>query len=106
MKNPEQIPDILQYFCGKKLRVGFSGGADSTALLLLLLKWGWLPEELHAVHFEHGLRGEASRNDAEWCRNFCRERHIPFTLVELNLGERKDRAGSIEDIARSERLMW
>ncbi len=106
MKKPEQIPDILRQFCGKSLRVGFSGGADSTALLLLLLKWGWLPEELHAVHFEHGLRGEASRNDAEWCRNFCRERHIPFTLVELNLGERKDRAGSIEDIARSERLMW
>lgn len=106
MKNPEQIPDILHQFRGKCLRVGFSGGADSTALLLLLLHWGWLPEELHAVHFEHGLRGEASRDDARWCRNFCLERGIPFTVVELNLGERSDFPGSIEDIARSERLMW
>ena len=106
MKNPEQIPDILQYFCGKKLRVGFSGGADSTALLLLLLHWGWKPEELHAVHFDHGLRGEASRNDAIWCRDFCRKRNIPFTLVELNLAERSTDCGSIEDLARSERLAW
>lgn len=106
MKNPEQIPDILQPYCGKTLRVGFSGGADSTALLLLLLKWGWAPELLEAVHFEHGLRGRESAADALWCREFCSRRHIPFTMVELNLAERTGITGSIEDIARNERLAW
>ena len=37
MKNPEQIPDILQKYRNSRLRIGFSGGADSTALLLMLL---------------------------------------------------------------------
>lgn len=106
MKNPEQISDILLPYRGKKLRVGFSGGADSTALLLLLLKWGWHPELLEAVHFEHGLRGCESTEDAIWCRDFCVKRNIPFTMVELKLAERSGLKGSIEDIARNERLAW
>ncbi|HEY1107264.1 MAG TPA: ATP-binding protein, partial [Opitutaceae bacterium] len=44
--------------------VGFSGGADSLALLLLL--WAHWPERrarLRALHFDHRLRGAESTAD-------------------------------------------
>ncbi|MBO4527969.1 MAG: 7-cyano-7-deazaguanine synthase, partial [Victivallales bacterium] len=44
--------------------VGFSGGADSTALLLLLAQAGL---DMTAVHFQHGIRGDAAETDAVWC---------------------------------------
>src|SRR3954465_11045951 len=52
--------------------VGFSGGADSLALLLLL--WAHWPERrkrLVALHFDHRLRGRASTADARFCVNVC-----------------------------------
>lgn len=106
MKNPEQIPQFMRQFLNKKLRVGFSGGADSSALLLLLLRWGFVPDRLEAVHFDHGLRGEASRSDAIWCREFCTKLKVGFTLVELDLQAELQRGGSVEDIARNARLEW
>ena len=106
MNNLEQIPQFMQAYRNCRLRVGFSGGADSTALLLLLLAWSWSPEALEAVHFDHGLRGEASKLDAVWCRQFCAELNVPFKLVELHLDECIDSAGSLEDLARQRRLQW
>ena len=58
-----------------------SGGADSMALL-----WGmYLLKEklgitLEAAHFNHNLRGEESRNDAEFVRNYCEFHDIPLHL--------------------------
>ncbi len=52
--------------------VGFSGGADSLALLLLL--WAHWPERrdrLVALHFDHRLRGRASTGDARFCERVC-----------------------------------
>src|SRR3954462_6783720 len=52
--------------------VGFSGGADSLALLLLL--WAHWPERrrrLVAVHFDHRLRGRASTAGARFCARVC-----------------------------------
>ncbi len=59
--------------------VALSGGADSVALLLLL--WGLWPERrsrLRAFHFDHGLRGRASRADAAFCRTVCAALGVPF----------------------------
>lgn len=53
--------------------VGFSGGPDSLALLLLV--WAHWPERrrtLCALHFDHRLRGAESRADAGFCRTVCR----------------------------------
>lgn len=53
--------------------IGFSGGADSLALLLLL--WAHWPERrarLRALHFDHRLRGAESTADARFCREVCR----------------------------------
>ena len=106
MKKPLIIPHFLEAYHAKKLRVGFSGGADSTALLLLLLEWGFNAEQLEAVHFDHGLRGEASTADGEWCRDFCKARNIKFILVKLDLSKAISQSGSLEDAARNARLEW
>lgn len=106
MKKLLIIPYFLASYRACKLRVGFSGGADSTALLLLLLEWGWLPRQLEAVHFDHGLRGKFSTADGEWCRDFCAALGVDFTLVKLDLSQALAAGGSLEDAARSARLEW
>jgi len=57
---------------GDRVFVAVSGGADSVALLFLLLS---LREafgvELMTAHFEHGIRGEASRGDAAFVKKLC-----------------------------------
>jgi tRNA(Ile)-lysidine synthase len=65
--------------------VGFSGGADSTALLQAMHESrSQLPAALHAVHFHHGLQSRAG----EWqehCRAFCAQRGIPFLSERLEI---------------------
>jgi tRNA(Ile)-lysidine synthase len=56
---------------------------------------------IEAVHFEHGIRGKAGRDDAEWCRHFCELRKIPFRQINLKM-ERT--ASNIEATARQLRL--
>ena len=82
--------------------VGFSGGADSTALLLILWAQGIRP--LTAVHFNHGLRENAADVDAEWCRNFCKTRDIPFLLHHLDIPGNRQPGEGIEAAARRCRL--
>lgn len=82
--------------------VGFSGGADSTALLLALSQGG-IP--VVAVHFDHGLRGEASTADAAWCERFCRKRSIRFLCERLPVADNVNaNFANMEDVARRLRL--
>ena len=85
----------------EKYWVGFSGGADSTALLQALHEVrDALPAPLHAVHFNHGLQEEA----AGWqrhCRSFCRNRNIPFHAEKLEI--RRTERASLEEEARNSR---
>ncbi|MGM9652025.1 MAG: tRNA lysidine(34) synthetase TilS [Eubacteriales bacterium] len=61
--------------------VGYSGGADSGALLVLTAEYCRMTgKKVHAVHVHHGIRGEEADRDAAFCRDFCAERAIPFTL--------------------------
>ena len=60
-----------------KLLVGLSGGADSVALLHLLLEAGC---QIAAVHVNHGLRGAASDGDEAFVRALCEERGVPLTV--------------------------
>ena len=89
----------------REIFAGFSGGADSTALLLLLAeeadKRGF---KLKAVHFEHGLRGKEGIADANWCRQFCELRRIDYAEISLNVTAKTISGESIESAARSLRL--
>ena len=96
---------ILAPFKGYKVYAGFSGGADSTAMLLVLHTLAAeLSLELHAVHFEHGLRGQASLDDAAWCEDFCKSHRIPFTGITLEVLSFRHPGENIEAAARRLRI--
>ncbi len=85
-----------------RLLVAVSGGADSVALLRLLLAingsdhWNWT---LAVAHVDHGIRGRASAVDARFVRDLAGELELPFILRSLKLS-----ADSSEDVARQGRL--
>ena len=85
-----------------RLLVAVSGGADSVALLRLLVEvnrsdyWGW---KLVVGHVDHGLRGAASRQDAKFVAALAKQLGLPCVVRHLVL-----RAGSSEDAARQKRL--
>jgi tRNA(Ile)-lysidine synthase len=83
--------------------IGFSGGADSTALLQALHENSdRLQAPLHAVHFDHGLQGEAG-NWCAHCRAFCREKRIPFHTEQLEINQQT--RSSLEEEARNSRYL-
>ena len=87
------------------LYAGFSGGADSLALLLLLRSLQQeIPFRLSAVHCEHGLRGQASRDDAAFCQEICRKYGIDFLLYELDVPANR-LAGESEETAGGDSVM-
>ncbi|WP_421617316.1 tRNA lysidine(34) synthetase TilS [Brevibacillus sp. TJ4] len=63
--------------------VGLSGGNDSTALLHILAtlnqhyQYGW---KLHAVHLNHGFRGDEARQDALYAEQLCESLGVAFHL--------------------------
>jgi len=80
------------------LAVAFSGGADSTALLLACAeKW---PGQVHAVHIHHGV--QAAADDFEQhCRTFCAQLNVPLTVKKVD--GRHAPGQSPEDAARRAR---
>ena len=62
------------------LVVGYSGGADSTALLLACTqKW---PGQVSAVHVHHGLQAAADDFEAH-CRQVCVALGVPLTVQKV-----------------------
>lgn len=65
--------------------VGYSGGADSTALLHLLVR---MQDELrlrvHAAHLHHGIRPDADA-DVEVCRRVCQQLGAPLHVERVDV---------------------
>src|SRR5919112_5688146 len=59
-----------------------SGGPDSVALLRALVELGGEPAVLHV---DHGLRGEESREDAEFVRALCQRLGVRCEVRRLSL---------------------
>ena len=75
----EQLPQTTRYW------IGFSGGADSTALLLAMHRCrDRLNAPIHAVHFHHGLNPLADFW-LDHCRPFCNALDIPFSSQKLDI---------------------
>jgi tRNA(Ile)-lysidine synthase len=90
---------------GDRVGVAVSGGADSVALLLLLLE---LREKLgivlSVVHFNHKLRGKASDADEKFVAKLAAKHGLEFHSGSLDVAKKakKERA-NLEDAARRAR---
>ena len=63
----------------KKVLIAVSGGADSLALAELMINSRQrFVLEISIAHFEHGLRGQASIDDAAFVKNFAETRGLNF----------------------------
>jgi len=79
--------------------VALSGGADSVYLLEVLARA--LPRpRIVAVHVDHGLRGEASLEDAEFCARLAARHAVPFVRRAIEI---EDAGPSLEARARAAR---
>ncbi len=80
------------------LLVAYSGGADSTALLLACFeRW---PGQVSAAHVHHGLQAAAD-GFVSHCQEFCSRRGIPLTVERVDA--RHAAGESPEDMARRAR---
>ena len=78
--------------------MAFSGGADSTALLLACSqRW---PGQVRAVHIHHGLQDAADAFEAH-CRELCQELNVPLAVRRVQAGHAPGQ--SPEDAARKAR---
>lgn len=87
-----------------KILVALSGGADSVALLRLLLSFGYTCE---AAHCNFHLRGEESDRDEVFVRQLCMEQQVPLHTVHFETQRiAEERHISIEMAARDLRYEW
>lgn len=81
--------------------LGFSGGADSSALL------HYLKDKCHhllAVHINHMIRGEEAVRDREHCRKKCLEYGVKFISFDIDIPKLSaERKKGLEEVAREER---
>ena len=78
--------------------MAYSGGADSTALLLAAIqKW---PGRVHAIHIHHGLQAAAD-DFVQVCTSVCATHGVPLQVVQVNAAPA--RGESPEDAARKAR---
>jgi tRNA(Ile)-lysidine synthase len=98
---------------GERVCVAMSGGADSTALLLALLKANQAKDSLgvvlSAVHVHHGLRALEADADEAFVRNLCARLEVPLVVEHVNVSARREaeREG-LEEAARELRygVFW
>ncbi len=84
--------------------VALSGGADSVALLLLLIELGY---NIEAAHCNFHLRGEESDRDEIFVKHLCAKRGIALHLAHFNTREYAAlHKVSIEMAARTLRYTW
>ncbi|MDZ4074199.1 MAG: tRNA lysidine(34) synthetase TilS [Hylemonella sp.] len=85
---------------GLPLAVAYSGGADSTALLLACAeRW---PGQVSAIHIHHGLQAAADGFESH-CREVCARLGVPLQVQRVNA--RPAPGQSPEEAARSARYV-
>ncbi len=92
---------------GDRATVALSGGADSTALLLLLHAANTQPKNalgivLSALHVNHTLRADESEQDQLFCQQLCDRLSIPLHLARVaTIAHAEAHKQSIEEAARN-----
>ena len=93
---------------GELAIVAVSGGSDSVALLHLLNRAkGALGIKLHVASLDHGIRGEAARQDLDFVAKLAAGWGIPYTLGEVDAPRRAEEWGiGLEAAARRARYAF
>lgn len=92
-----------------KILIAFSGGADSLALLLILLK---IQSEFnltfHLVHINHKIRKKDSDQDEKFVKKVANQFHVPITIKSINIPALKkiNKHQSLEEIAHQKRMLF
>lgn len=92
---------------GGTVIVGYSGGADSTALLHLMTRLqGEFNLRVHAAHLHHGMRPEAD-DDVRVCESVCAQLGVPLHVerVDVPAQARAERL-SLEEAGRNARYAF
>ncbi len=91
----------LERWSAHRILLGVSGGADSTALLVLFHHFReCFGLKIYAAHANHQLRGAESDGDAEFTANLCAKLEIPLITRALNISRTAD---GLENDARRAR---
>ncbi len=93
---------ILAHFPRRKALLAISGGRDSVALLDILLADG--RKNIVLCHLNHGLRGNASGQDAAFVRRLAAKHGLTCEIEKADIASlAKHQSQSIETVARTER---
>lgn len=76
-----KVLSVLREFAapGSRLLAAVSGGMDSMVLLDVLISISDR-YDITCAHFNHQLRGEESRRDELFVRDFCEKNQIPLVV--------------------------
>lgn len=93
---------------GDSVLIGLSGGADSVALLRVLLE---LREEYQltviCAHVHHGIRGKTADRDMQFAEVLCRKNGIPCVCIKEDVKHfAKQNNCSVEDAGRQVRYAF
>ena len=108
MKYKKRIQHFIEennlFALNGKVLVALSGGADSVALLRVLIDLGYTCE---CAHCNFHLRGEESDRDEQFVCSLCQEHQIPLLVKHFETESyAKEKQISIEMAARELRYAW
>ncbi len=89
-----------------RMLIALSGGGDSIALARIMIELNDIHQrKIYAYHLEHGVRGESSKQDAQFVEKWCEKNNIKLTIEHAkNLEESaRENDQSIEEAAREYR---
>ena len=85
----------------EKVIIGFSGGADSSALLHYFAKRA---RKAVCVHVNHMIRGDEAQRDEDFCKGVCEKYGIELVCYKIDIPAlARQRGQGIEETARQER---
>ena len=89
---------------GHPVLVALSGGADSVALLRVLMEAGY---DCRAAHCNFHLRGEESMRDERFVRDLCQRLNVPLAVKDFDVAAwQQEHGGSTEMACRELRYAW